>query len=237
MTPAPAPQSSPTIRSKASQVIKLIIFDCDGTLIESETLAAEIESELLNEIGITLSPQDINRRFAGVSPQEMHNIIEDEYRITLPSDFFDRLEQKFFLRAPDELKVTPNAHQVLRELPHLMCVASNSKGEWVEYNLKATGLDGFFDNRIYPASLVARAKPAPDIFQFAAAKHNALPTDCLVIEDSPSGVQAACAAGMPVLGYIGAAHCQGDHGDRLRQAGANHIIEDLLEILDHETLS
>lgn len=216
---------------------ELIIFDCDGTLIESEILAAKIESELLNEIGLTLSPLEINRRFAGVSHQEMLETIEIEYQITLPRDFFDRLGQKFFVRAPDELKVTPNALQVLRKLPHLMCVASNSEAEWVETNLKATGLFGFFENRIYPASLVARGKPAPDIFHFAADKHGVEPAQCLVIEDSPSGVQAAYAAGMPVLGYIGGGHCQDDHGDRLRQAGANHIIEDLLEILDHETLS
>lgn len=237
MTPVRQPLSSLTIRSKALPVIELIIFDCDGTLIESETLAAQIESELLSEVGLTLSPAQINRRFAGVSPHEMLETIETEHQITLPNDFFHRMGQKFFERAQDELKVTPNAPQVLNELRHPMCIASNSQAKWVEHNLKATGIFSFFEDRIYSSSLVARGKPAPDIFHFAADKHNAEASKCLVIEDSPSGVKAADAAGMPVLGYIGGGHCQHDHADLLRQAGADYIIEDLLEILGHEAFS
>jgi HAD superfamily hydrolase (TIGR01509 family) len=212
-------------------VIDLVIFDFDGTLAESEVLAAEIESQMFAELKVTLSPKEITTIFSGVSPASMRKTINETYNVELPPDFFARFEEAFFKQAPGRLETTPGARQVLKTLKTPYCLASNSSHLWLEKNLAAVDLSHFFKDRVYPASLVDKGKPAPDLFHYISRLHEVAPERSIVIEDSLSGVGAARAAGMNCIGYVGGQHCSPDHGDALTQAGANFILSDLEDLV------
>jgi HAD superfamily hydrolase (TIGR01509 family) len=212
-------------------VIDLVIFDFDGTLAESEVLAAAIHSEMLAELGSNLTPKEIISIFSGVSPSSMRKTLNDSHNIDLPADFFTRFEEAFFIQAPQQLETTRGARQVLQNLKTPYCLASNSSTLWLEKNLSAVELSHFFEDRVYPASLVENGKPAPDLFLYISRLHEVPPERSMVIEDSLAGVGAARAAGMHCIGYVGGQHCSQGHGDALIEAGAHFILDDLKDLV------
>lgn len=212
-------------------MIELVILDFDGTLVESEGLASDIESEMLFDLGIELSPEEITSIFSGVSPQRMTEVIDVEFGVTLPDTFFDDFENRFFELAPTALKPTKNARQLLESLTTPYCLASNSTLNWIKNGLEATELSHFFGDKIFPASIVKAGKPAPDIFNHISKEHNVLPNRCLVVEDSSSGIKGALAANMTSVGYTGGTHCTPSHGTTLKSLGAHHIIDDLKHLV------
>lgn len=201
----------------------LLIFDCDGVLVDSEPLSCRVDAEMLTECGVPYSAEDVARDFTGVSLKDQIARIEAERGIRLPDDFADRLNRALFARFETDLRPIPGVRDAILSLPFPRCVASSSIPARIALSLRVTGLADLFD-AVFSSTEVARGKPAPDLFLHAATRMDADPDDCIVIEDSVAGVQAARAAGMRVIGFTGGAHCGPDHGAALQAAGATAII-------------
>ena len=207
----------------------LLIFDCDGVLVDSEALGCQVDAEVLTDIGIPYTAEDIVRQFVGVSLKDQIAIIEQERNCKLPADFTDRVNRILYARFETHLKPIEGVRKAIIALPHPRCVASSSTPERLALSLRLTGLDDLFEH-VFSSTQVSRGKPAPDLFLHAASRMNARPDDCVVIEDSAAGVQAARAAGMRVIGFTGGGHCGWGHADKLREAGAPVIIERMADL-------
>ena len=207
----------------------LLIFDCDGVLVDSETLSCQVDAELLTECGVPYTARDVAREFIGVSLKDQIARIEALHGFRLPDDFAERLNCTLFARFETELKPIEGVRDAILALPYPRCVASSSLPDRIALTLRVTGLSDLFVD-IFSASQVARGKPAPDLFLHAAAQMRVSPAECLVIEDSTAGVQAALAAGMRVIGFSGGGHCGPEHGEKLRQAGASVVIERMVDL-------
>jgi HAD superfamily hydrolase (TIGR01509 family) len=209
---------------------ELIIFDCDGVLIDSETIACRADAACLAEIGIALSAEEIMQHYLGISAAAMCADIERRYGGSLPAGFLERLRLRTAAAFEAELKPMAGVEAVLAELRQRRCVASSSAPERVRHSLSLTGLLRFFEPHLFSAAQVARGKPAPDLFLFAAAQMGAMPESCTVIEDSAPGVRAAVAAGMRVIGFVGGSHCRAGHAECLRAAGAAAVAGDMAKL-------
>ena len=209
----------------------LHIFDCDGVLVDSEVLATRIESQLLRDVGVELTPESIAEAFIGLSDTEMHRRIEADWGVTLPDDFTVRRAARLDEVFRTELRAVPGITGVLEALEGPRCVASSSAPDRIRTSLAVTGLDKFFGPDVFSASSVERGKPAPDLFLSAADAMQTDPARCVVIEDSTPGVAAGLAAGMWVVGFTGASHCVPTLTDRLLEAGAHEIARDAEALL------
>lgn len=179
----------------------LVIFDCDGVLVDSERLAVRTESEILSGLGWALAESDIVERFVGRSAAYMHQEIERHLGRTVDWDIeFEPRYREVFER---ELVAVPGIIEVLDEITTPVCVASSGSHEKMRFTLTKTGLFDRFRDRIFSVDQVAHGKPDPDIFLFAAEQMAVLPDHCAVVEDSVSGVTAGLAAGMTVFAYAG----------------------------------
>jgi HAD superfamily hydrolase (TIGR01509 family) len=202
----------------------LVIFDCDGVLVDSELLSCQCLSDELSEFGISLTLARALELFLGRST----SAVTQHYRELgqmVPVDFPVRLKSRVLTAFERALQPIPDVETVLSGLRTPYCVASSSDLDRVALSLKVTGLRAPFGDRIYTAQMVARGKPAPDLFLYAADKMGAQPARTLVIEDSVSGVQAAKAAGMMVWGFVGGSHYRGRDGQAiLSGAGADRVF-------------
>ncbi|SCY89294.1 HAD family hydrolase [Microvirga guangxiensis] len=207
----------------------LLIFDCDGVLVDSETLACQIDADILSGLGLPYTVDDITREFVGKSMKDMIARIEADHACTLPEDLSERINTALYQRFETELQPIDGVREAILALPYPRCVASSSVPERIALSLRVTGLADLFEN-VFSATQVAHGKPAPDLFLFAAERMGADPKDCLVIEDSTAGVQAAIAAGMRVIGFTGGSHCGPNHAQKLLQAGATALIERMEEL-------
>jgi HAD superfamily hydrolase (TIGR01509 family) len=207
----------------------LIIFDCDGVLVDSELLSCQCLSEVLAEFGLQLSVEQALELFLGRSTKA----IEQHYRDlgqTLPDDFFPHLKARVLEMFAATLQPIPGVSALLSELNVPHCVASSSDLDRISLSLDVTGLALHFDERLFSAQMVRHGKPAPDLFLHAARKMQADPARTLVIEDSLSGVQAARAAGMTVWGFVGGSHYRGRDGRAiLSAAGADRVFAHMSE--------
>ena len=208
----------------------LHIFDCDGVLVDSEILVCRIESELLCDVGVGLSPEEIAATFVGLSDAEMHRRIEQEWEIRLPPDFSARKTARVEKVLEGALRPVAGVPALLRTLDTRRCVASSSALPRIRRSLTATGLSAFFEPHLFSASMVTDGKPAPDLFEYAAASMDADAVECVVVEDSVYGITAARAAGMYVIGFTGGAHCGPVLAADLRRAGAHEITRDAAEL-------
>jgi HAD superfamily hydrolase (TIGR01509 family) len=207
----------------------LLIFDCDGVLVDSEALACEIDAQVLTRIGLPYSAQDIARKFVGVSFKDMVARLEAEHACTLPADLGAQIDSALFAKFETNLKPIKDIRETILSLPYPRCVASSSTPERITLSLRITGLSDLFGN-IFSATQVKRGKPAPDLFLHAAKIMSVNPRDCIVIEDSGAGVQGALAADMQVIGFVGGAHCGPEHAGKLQQAGASVVIDRMSEL-------
>ena len=179
----------------------LVIFDCDGVLVDSERLSVRTEREILAGLGWPLSEAEIVDRFVGRSAAHMHQEIERHLSRAVDWDIeFEARYREVFDR---ELVAVPGVVEALGEITVPTCVASSGSHEKMRFTLGKTGLYDHFAGRIFSVDQVARGKPAPDIFLFAAEQMGARPGRCAVVEDSVSGVTAGLAAHMEVLAYAG----------------------------------
>ncbi|KJC48349.1 hydrolase [Bradyrhizobium sp. LTSP849] len=202
----------------------LIIFDCDGVLVDSELLSCRCLSEVLAEFGFDLHVEQALELFLGRSTAAIGQYYRERGEI-LPDDFLPRLKARVLETFAGALQPIPGVSAVLSELKAPRCVASSSDIDRVSLSLNVTGLASHFDSRLYTAQMVKHGKPAPDLFLYAAEKMKADPKRALVIEDSVSGVQAAKAAGMTVWGFVGGSHYHGRDGHAiLAAAGADRVF-------------
>ena len=181
----------------------LVIFDCDGVLIDSERLAVAVEVRAIGELGWQLSEADVIERFVGRSEENMLSEIAAHIGRPLPPDWTSQLAASY--RDAFESSLTPveGVIDALDEIALPTCVASSSSHEKLRHSLGLTGLYERFVGRIFSADEVAKGKPAPDLFLHAARRMGAAPRDCVVVEDSRHGVEAGRAAGMRVLAFAG----------------------------------
>jgi HAD superfamily hydrolase (TIGR01509 family) len=206
---------------------ELVIFDCDGVLVDSERLAVRVESEFLTELGWPLSEADIVERFMGRTDQYMNEAIEAELGDRLPGDWKDQFHRRYREAYATELVPVDGVLDALDQIEATTptCVASSGSHDKLRFTLGHTGLYRRFEGRIFSGYEVANGKPAPDLFLHAAARMGAGPARCAVVEDSLYGVLAARAAGMCVFGYAGGL----TPADRL--AGeATVVFEDMREL-------
>ncbi|WP_176085958.1 HAD family phosphatase [Martelella sp. HB161492] len=204
----------------------LIIFDCDGVLVDSEFLAAQVESKLLTEAGYPITAGEIGERFAGMTWRDILLSVEKEASIPLQANLIDQSYVILDERLKRELKAIPGIREAVSELSEPRCICSNSTLERLDMMLTKVGLIDLFQPNIFSAESLGpdRVKPKPDIFLFGAEKMGADPKKTLVIEDSVHGVMGAKAAGMRVVGFTGGSHTYPSHADRLTDAGAETVI-------------
>jgi HAD superfamily hydrolase (TIGR01509 family) len=183
-------------------VAELVIFDCDGVLVDSERLATRVESRLLTELGWALTPDDVMERFVGRSDAYMLGEIEAALGRPVP-EWTDRYRDALFAAFHEELTAVDGVAEAVDALTCATCVASSGTHEKMALTLGLTGLADRFAGRTFSTTEVAHGKPAPDLFLHAAERMGVAPDRCVVVEDSRSGVEAARAAGMRALGYAG----------------------------------
>ncbi|HEX2113909.1 MAG TPA: HAD family hydrolase [Alphaproteobacteria bacterium] len=205
----------------------LVIFDCDGVLIDSELIACRVDAECLSEIGFPTTAAFIQEHFVGVSSRMMFERIERAHGRKLPEGFAAVLQQRLHAAFTAELAAIDGVAEMLPTLGMQACVASSSQPERLRHTLALTGLWPHFDPHVFSATMVKNGKPAPDLFLYAAERMRVDPRGCVVVEDSLAGVAAARAAKMRVLGFTGGSHCGTDHGARLREAGADAVFNDM----------
>ena len=187
---------------------KLIIFDCDGVLVDSELIAHQVMLDALKPLGCTLTIEESIREFTGVNQQKSQQILAEKYGLNLPENFWEVL-QRLVIEAFEKELVALN-QAVLTRLSQKnvsFCVASSSQRQRVLQSLTITNQLSFFDPKsIFTSQQVKHGKPAPDLFLLAASKMGYAPQECVVIEDSVAGIQAALVAKMDVIGFLGGSH-------------------------------
>jgi HAD superfamily hydrolase (TIGR01509 family) len=198
----------------------LVIFDCDGVLVDTEPLANRVFTAALNGIGMPVTYDEVCREFIGLSLPRCIEIVEDRRGEPLPAGFVDELQRRTFDAFERELQPVPGIHDALRRLTMPLCVASSGDREKMRLTLGLTGLLPRFEGRLFSAMDVERGKPHPDLFLRAAFEMGAAPERCAVVEDSLPGVRAAIAAGMAVFGFSPKAA-----GKELEDAGATVFAE------------
>ena len=213
-----------------ARCFELIIFDCDGVLVDSESIINQAHAQVLTACGYPMTEHDLVERFCGMSDREMLEIIEREWGRPLPTFYAERVGLMIEAGFGQSLAPIEGVAEVLGSLRLPVCVASSSSPEQIRQKLKITGLLGHFGEHLFSATMVARGKPAPDLFLYAAEHLTTAPDRCLVIEDSPAGIDAALAAGMTAIGFSGGSHCGPEHGARLQKHGAPLVIDDMHEL-------
>lgn len=208
----------------------LVIFDCDGVLLDSEWIACAVDAELLTTHGFPITTDEVIRRFTGVPNHAMFAEIECQLGYPLPAELPVKISARLAERYRTDLKPITNVAETLAELSLPACVASSSMPAKLGLGLIQVGLFEHFYPHIFSTSLVANGKPAPDLFLFAADQMGKSPEGCAVVEDSVAGIRAARAAGMFAIGFTGGSHCPPDHASRLVAAGAQVVIERFSEL-------
>jgi HAD superfamily hydrolase (TIGR01509 family) len=207
----------------------LVIFDNDGVLVDSEPISNRLLAGYLTELGHPTSYEESLQDYMGAAMHRVHDLIEERTGERLPADFDDVFHARVFAAFERELEPVAGAVGLLEKLaadgvPY--CVASSGSHERIRVGHRKTGLDRLFDDgRIFSSEDVGRGKPAPDLFLYAAERMGAVPERCVVVEDSPLGVQAAVAAGMDVYGFTAMTPAE-------RLVGATRLFSDLGELAD-----
>ena len=219
--------------SRKSRWPELVIFDCDGVLVDSEVLALGLMRRRLGEAGLPLTDRETRERFLGRRLDSSLRGIETELGAQLPENFRDEFSREILSAFASELKGIKGVREAVEGLRARVCVASSSGHERLRLSLRAAGYETMFAPNIFSAADVAEGKPSPDLFLHAARAMGVEPKDCLVIEDSVAGVIAGRAAGMVVFGFVGASHFSPlDDGAHLTAAGAELLFDDMARLPD-----
>lgn len=185
--------------------IELVIFDCDGVLLDSELISCECTVAAFQSVGLQIDAHTVFSRFLGIPRRDMVKQVAGE-GYPVGEDFTEKLEHAIVAAFEDRLQSIHGIEDVLYRITLPRCVISSSPVSYVRRGLELTKLADFFEPYIFSASMVKHGKPAPDLFLYAAKEMGVAPEHCLVIEDAPSGVEAANRAGMPVFWFLGGSH-------------------------------
>lgn len=205
----------------------MIIFDCNGVLVDSEPLATAVTAQELGRAGFPMTADTIARYFTGRRPTDMFKEIEQATRRRLPGNFSATVNAAILQRFRAELRATAHMSYALSWLRGPKCVASSAGLDRIRASLETTDLIRFFEPHLFSGNDVANGKPAPDLFLLAAARMGVPTGDCVVVEDSPVGVAAGAAAGMAVVGFAGGSHAGPRLAHHLKAAGARAVISDM----------
>lgn len=209
----------------------LVIFDCDGVLVDSEPIAMAVLLDTIRAQGLEIDPAQGYELFLGRSLASVGQMLVEDFGVKLDPLALEEMRRRLYDRFRAELKPTPRTPEVLAALGVPFCVASSSQPERVELSLRLTGLWDHFDGKLFSATMVSHGKPAPDLFLLAAERMGYDPGTSLVVEDSAAGIRAAQAARMRVAGYTGGGHARNtEHEARLRALDPDWIIGDMREL-------
>ncbi|HWU42325.1 MAG TPA: HAD family phosphatase [Bdellovibrio sp.] len=206
---------------------KLVIFDCDGTLVDTEIIAAEVYPAVWSTMGVEMTTDYFLCNFVGTGSDA--EVVRKTMAL-LPPNAMELADEKFNEVIVGRLQAVHGMTKILRELPYQTCVASNSSLKYVKNVLAMTSLSDFFADRVYSSRDAGKPKPAPDVFLHAANKLGFSPRQCVVIEDSVSGIKAAQNAGMQVVGFMGGLHCNASVREKLFSAKADHYCSSTEEL-------
>lgn len=204
---------------------ELVIFDCDGVLIDSEIISARILIRQLGRVGVHVDFPYVQKNFLGRSWTKVAAEVRVNYGLDLDSDFEESYRSELLTAFETELQAVSGIETVLEELNAPACVATSSTPKRASRSLELSGLSGYFGDRLFTASQVANGKPAPDLFLFTAATLGVAPENCLVIEDSTPGLSAARAAGMEVWRFCGGSHLRGLSTEELAGDGGYRLFD------------
>ena len=216
----------------AAKTTELVIFDCDGVLVDSEPISIAVLVEALAAGGVTMSEEEAHVRFLGRSLKSMSEILHDDYGLAIDAAFLDAMRKVLYERFRAELRAVEGVAETVDALGIAHCVASSSQPERIRLSLTVTGLLSRFEPNIFSASMVARGKPAPDLFLHASAAMGVAPDYCVVVEDSPAGIAAGKAAGMRVVAFTGGSHAKTPgHRETLLRLEPDALFDDMRELL------
>lgn len=184
----------------------LVIFDCDGVLVDSEPISIAVLIEIIAEAGVTIGEDVAYRRFLGRSMVSIAELMHDEFGLEITAGHLERMRARLYERFRRDLKPIPGIASAIAGLGMPCCVASSSQPERIRLALAVTGLLETLEPDIYSSTMVENGKPAPDLFLHTARCMGADPSDCVVVEDSPAGIEAAQRAGMRVFAFTGGTH-------------------------------
>jgi HAD superfamily hydrolase (TIGR01509 family) len=204
--------------------VTLLLFDCDGVLVDSELMANAALAELISALGHPMTTQQAIDTFTGRSLRDVLATAETLLSRPIPADLSAQAGRRLLERFRRELKAVVGMREAIAALDYPRCVASSSTRERIALSLEVTGLASMFGANVFSADQVAHGKPAPDLYLAAAQAMGAAPAHCIVIEDSPLGIQAALAADMQAIGFVGASHATARLAEQLVQAGAAIVI-------------
>jgi len=208
----------------------LVIFDCDGVLVDSEVISCATHAEVLSRHGYPITSAEVFDRFLGRSSRQATLEIESDLGRVLPEEFHRELQEELFRAFAAELRPVPHIEDILEAIGRPFCVASSGSHDKMRASLGATGLYERCRPHIFSATQVAHGKPAPDLFLLAAREMKTSPQRCVVVEDSVSGIRAAVAGGMTPFGFTGGSHCRPNHAEGLLSAGAAAVFADMRQL-------
>jgi HAD superfamily hydrolase (TIGR01509 family) len=210
--------------------MSLIIFDCDGVLVDSEIIAHQLLAQMMTDLGHPMIAAESIQKFAGRSLADTLPLLEAILGRRLPDHLGQKYGALLLQRLRRDLKPVNGAKEAITQLACLRCVASSSSLERIHLSLEVTGLASLFGSNVFSVGQVAHGKPAPDLYLFAARTLAVSPENCIVIEDSAVGVKAGRSAGMRVIGFTGGAHTSSDAAEHLAAAGAYPVISSMAEL-------
>jgi HAD superfamily hydrolase (TIGR01509 family) len=205
----------------------LVIFDCNGVLVDSEPIAAAVLADAFERIGIAVTAEVILRRFRGRRPADVFAAVAAATNIRIPPDFPGEVATGTLRRLRAELRPVTHSAHALTWIRGPKAVASSSSPERIRLSLEITGLIRFFEDRLYSAASMRLGKPAPDLFLQTAARSGVDPSQCIVVEDSAPGIAAAVAAGMTPVGFIVGSDTPGRLAAELSARGARTVVADM----------
>ncbi len=211
---------------------ELVIFDCDGVLIDSEVISATMLITELRAYGVEIDLEFVSRQFLGRSYPVVLKEVRQTFGISLPDSFEVQYRARLLAAFARDLKIMPGVLETIGRLRLPSCVATSSSPERVSQSLQLVGLTSHFGARVFTSSMVNRGKPAPDLFLHAAARMGVPPSRCLVIEDSLNGVRAGLAAGMEVWRFTGGSHLRGLSLSAPEDATAHRQLTDFALFFD-----
>lgn len=210
--------------------LRHVLFDNDGTIVDSEIIAIRSMLEQLAPYGFSMSETEYARRFPGLQTRVILDMLRAEYRLEFPDDMLQRLRNHHIELFDRELRAIPGMTSLFRRVRVPKSMVSNGSVGHVERSLRKVRLLGALDGEIFSADHVERPKPHPDIYRYALDKLKLRPDEVLVVEDSPTGVISAHTAGLPVVGFLGAGHVFPGHEAVLRASGADFIAANAREL-------
>lgn len=210
----------------------LVIFDCDGVLVDSEIVAARVEAELLTKAGFPITAEEVASQFSGLRFSDILRKVEEISSIPFQASLIEESERKVDRKLATSLRAIEGAAEAVASVTAKRCVCSNSSPARIKAMLTKSGLLPLFADAIHSADDTPekRSKPEPDVFLMAAGMHGADPARTIVIEDSLHGINGARSAGMRVIGFTGASHSYPGHAEILSEAGAETVISRMADL-------